>query len=173
MTETRIETHLLQAGEGMPNNARFPLVIYRGALSGSALSAEGCAALFRRNGWQGTWVNGVFPYWHYHLRSHEVLGCVAGGARVGFGGDHGVAADFNAGDVVVIPAGVGHKRLSQQPGFQCVGGYPPGQDSAVTNAGALDLETALQQSAAVPVPPSDPVGGPDEGLPGIWGQAAG
>lgn len=169
MAGLRIETHSLQAGDGMPNNARFPLVVYRGALSGDALSADGCAALFRRNGWQGTWVNGVFPYWHYHLKSHEVLGCVAGSARVGFGGDGGVAADVYAGDVVVIPAGVGHKRLSQQPGFQVVGGYPPGQDAAVTNAGALDLETAQRESTSVPVPASDPVGGPGDGLTAIWG----
>ena len=78
MSEPTIETHLLQAGNGMPNNGRFPLVIYRQALSADALSADGCASVFHRNGWQGTWTNGVFPYWHYHLRSHEVLGCVGG-----------------------------------------------------------------------------------------------
>ncbi len=104
----------------------------------------------------------------YHLHSHEVLGCVAGSARVGFGGDHGIAADFNAGDVVVIPAGVGHKRLSQQPGFLVVGGYPPGQNSAITSAGDIDLETAIVEVTAVPVPASDPVLGTNEGLPEIW-----
>ena len=167
MPEAKIETYMLEAGEGMPNNGRFPLVVYRGVLSGDAATASGCAALFRRNGWQGTWVNGVFAYWHYHLRSHEVLGCVGGSARVGFGGDQGVAADFNAGDVVVIPAGVGHKRLSQQPGFQVVGGYPPGQDSAVTDQGELAMEIAIRESAAVGVPPSDPIGRTD-GLRAIW-----
>ncbi len=167
MSEPRIETHLLQAGEGMPGG-RFPLVVYRQVLSGEALSPEGCEALFRRNGWQGTWVNGVFPYWHYHLRSHEVLGCVAGSARIGFGGDQGVVADVHAGDVVVIPAGVGHKRLSQQPGFQVVGGYPPGQDGTVTNPGDVDPETAERAVAAVPSPATDPVGVPGDGLPGLW-----
>lgn len=168
MTNARIETHLLEPGDGLPNNGRFPLVIYRQALSGLELSSEGCSSLFRRNGWQGMWLNGVFPYWHYHLKSHEVLGCIAGSARVGFGGDHGVEADFNAGDVVVIPAGVGHKRLSEQPGFKVVGGYPPGQDSAVTNPGELDLDQALQESAAVPAPATDPLGRSADGLPALW-----
>ncbi len=167
MSELKIETHHLQAGDGIPNN-RFPLVVYRSALSGNSLSPNGCAALFHQNGWQGTRLNGVFSYWHYHLRSHEVLGCVAGSARVGFGGDHGIAADFNAGDVVVIPAGVGHKRLSQQPGFLVVGGYPPGQNGAITSAGDIDLETAIGEARAVPVPASDPVLGSNEGLPEIW-----
>jgi uncharacterized protein YjlB len=167
MSEMKIETHRLQAGEGIPNN-RFPLVVYRGALSGASLSPEGCATLFRQNGWQGTWLNGVFSYWHYHLRSHEVLGCVAGSARVGFGGDHGIATDFNTGDVIVIPAGVGHKRLSRQPGFLVVGGYPPGQNGAIVGAGDIDLETAIGETMAVPLPASDPVLGTNGGLAEIW-----
>ena len=166
MADPRIETHLLRAGGGMPGG-RFPLVVYRHALSGPALSPEGCQALFRRNGWQGTWVNGVFPYWHYHLRSHEVLGCVAGGARIGFGGDAGIEAEVGAGDVVVIPAGVGHKRLAQEPDFVVVGGYPPGQDGTVTNPDDIALETALRAVAAVPAPDTDPIGA-GQGLPALW-----
>ena len=148
--------------------SRFPLIVYRGALEGDACNPDGCADLFRRNGWQGTWLNGVFSYWHYHLLAHEVLGCVAGSARVGFGGDHGIATDINAGDVVVIPAGVGHKRWSQRPGFLVVGGYPLGQHGAVTSASDIDLETAIRESTAVPAPISDPVFGSTAGLPEIW-----
>ncbi|MEZ5670735.1 MAG: cupin domain-containing protein [Alphaproteobacteria bacterium] len=167
MAAAMIETFLLQPGGGMPNNGRLPLVVFRQALSGTALSPDGCTALFRANGWQNTWLNGVFPYWHYHLRSHEVLGCVGGGARVGFGGDDGIEAEFNAGDVVVIPAGVGHKRLAQRPGFLVVGGYPPGQDGAVTDPDTVDLAAAIRQAGAVPVPQSDPVGRAD-GLLAVW-----
>lgn len=168
MAGPEIETYLLQPGEGMPNNGRFPLVVYRGALAGEARTPEGCQALFRRNGWQGTWVNGVFPWWHYHLRSHEVLGCVAGGARIGFGGDQGVVAEVEAGDVVVIPAGVGHKRLAQQPGFVVVGGYPPGQDGTVSTPDEVPLEAAIREVAAVPVPETDPVVAAAVGLPVLW-----
>ena len=167
MTDLKLETHHLSPDDGIPNN-RLPLVVYRGALVGGALSAEGCSALFARNGWEGTWVNGVFSYWHYHAASHEVLGCVSGSARVGFGGDAGVAADFNAGDVVLIPAGVGHKRLSQESGFLVVGGYPPGQNGAITDAGAVDLERAIERAGAVPIPALDPVTGKSGGLHEAW-----
>jgi uncharacterized protein YjlB len=43
--------------------------------------------------------------------------------------------------VVVIPAGVGHKRLSEKrDGFTVVGGYPPGQSGAITRPGELSLK---------------------------------
>jgi len=167
MPEPKIERYPLEAGEGLPNN-RWPLVVYRGALSGAQCSALGCAGLFRGNGWQGTWVNGVFAYWHYHMHAHEVLGVIGGGAEVGFGGDGGVVAAVSAGDVVVIPAGVGHKRMSQQAGFRVVGGYPPGQDGAVTDAGEVALDAAIEATAVVPVPATDPVWGAGRGLPEIW-----
>jgi uncharacterized protein YjlB len=164
----KIETHRFQADDGIPNNP-LALIVYRGALSGDTLDPDGCSALFRRNGWDGIWLNGVFPYWHYHPLAHEVLGCVAGSASVGFGGDSGIVADFSAGDVVLIPAGVGHKRFSQEPDFLVVGGYPPGQNGAISNAGDMDIQTALEKVSAVPVPASDPVTGPSGGLHEVWG----
>jgi uncharacterized protein YjlB len=165
--ELKLETHHLHADDGIPNN-RLPLIVYRGALSGDALSPDGCSELFQRNGWQRTWLNGVFPYWHYHPLAHEVLGCVAGKAHVGFGGDNGIATDFNAGDVVLIPAGVGHKRLSQEPGFLVVGGYPPGQSSAICNADDMDIDAAIEKASAVPIPASDPLTGESGGLHEVW-----
>ena len=165
----KLETYALEPGGGLPNS-RLPLIVYRGALGVDTCSPDGCAALFRQNGWQGTWLNGVFSYWHYHAQSHEVLGCVAGSAHVGFGGDHGISTDFNAGDVVLIPAGVGHKRLSQQPGFLVVGGYPPGQNGAITDAGQADLEAAIALADAVSVPRTDPVLGNTGGLHDVWAR---
>lgn len=162
-----LETYNLEPANGLPNS-RFPLIVYRAALENDACSPDGCAALFRRNGWQGLWLNGVFSYWHYHAQSHEVLGCVAASAHIGFGGDHGVSTDFNAGDVVLIPAGVGHKRLSQQPGFLVIGGYPPGQDGAITDAGKVDMEVAIALAGAVPAPQTDPVLGVSGGLHDVW-----
>ena len=162
-----LETYDLEPGGGLPNSD-LPLIVYRGAFGSDACNPDGCASLFRRNGWQGTWLNGVFSYWHYHAQSHEVLGCVAGSAKVGFGGDHGIRADFNVGDVVLIPAGVGHKRLSQQPGFLVVGGYPPGQNGAISDAGQVDMDTAIELARAVPVPESDPVLGISGGLHEAW-----
>src|SRR5205814_7090645 len=97
--------------DGVIPNSRFPLLIYRKALS---LTQSDPAALFEevfeRNGWSGTWRDGIYPYHHYHSVTHEVLGVFSGSATVQFGGESGVIEKLIAGDVVVIPAGVAHKN---------------------------------------------------------------
>ena len=167
MAATETETHRLAPDGGLPNNDK-PLLVHRGALGGADRSAEGCAALFRRNGWQGTWLNGVFSYWHYHARSHEALGCISGSARIGFGGDGGIETTFAAGDVVIIPAGVGHRRLSSTPDFRVVGCYPPGQDGAISRPDEAADQAAIEAANAVPAPATDPVHGASGGLTSIW-----
>ncbi|NDJ84607.1 MAG: hypothetical protein GYB66_01865, partial [Chloroflexi bacterium] len=110
----------------IPNNPGLPLVLYRGALvtTGNPLKAEACRSLFRHNGWGGIWVNGVFPYHHYHSTAHEVLGVTSGTADIKFGGEHGDIVRLQASDVVIIPAGVGHCNVDSSPDFRVVGAYP-------------------------------------------------
>ncbi len=102
--------HVFQPDGGIPNSS-LPLVIWKDRLPQIARSGNAATALYRRNGWQGTWVYTVFPFWHFHTHGQEVLSCVSGSARIGFGGDSGATIDVTVGDVCVIPAGVGHKRL--------------------------------------------------------------
>jgi uncharacterized protein YjlB len=98
-----------------------------------------------------------------------VLGCVAGEAEVGFGGDSGAKVTFRAGDVVAIPAGVGHKRLSEKRGgFTVVGGYPPGQSGRITRPGEYPLAEAQRLIAALALPKGDPVFGPEGPLLSAW-----
>ncbi len=111
--EPEVESFSLPPDGDIPNNP-LPLILYRHALPPELRSPSGCQSLFARNTWGGNWVNGIFDYWHFHITGHEVLGCVAGHALVGFGGDGGIRVEFRPGDVVVIPAGVGHKRLSEK-----------------------------------------------------------
>ena len=138
--EPAVETFSLAPDADIPNNA-LPLLLYRQALPPALQTPAGCQALFAENDWGGNWVDGIFDYWHFHVTGHEVLGCVAGEAEVGFGGNHGIEVTFRAGDVVAIPAGVGHKRLSaKRGGFTVVGGYPPGQNGTITRPGEYSLE---------------------------------
>jgi uncharacterized protein YjlB len=148
------------APDGDIPNSPLPLLYYHGALAPALLTPGAAQALFRENDWVGNWVDGIFDYWHFHVGGHEVLGCVAGEAEVGFGGDAGIRFTFRAGDVVAIPAGVGHRRLSEKRGgFTIVGGYPPGQNGTVTRPGELDGADVARRIAAIPLPHSDPVFG--------------
>jgi uncharacterized protein YjlB len=98
--------HLRDDGD-IPNNPNLPLILRKGAVTPGE---EAIRKLFRTNGWSGSWVNGIYDFHHYHSTAHEVLGIAKGEADVQFGGRHGLVLKVAAGDVVVIPAGVGHCR---------------------------------------------------------------
>ena len=105
-------------------------------------------ALFRRHGWGGSWRNGIFPFHHYHSTAHEVLGIAAGEAEVRFGGENGETLTVRAGDAVLIPAGVGHKRLSATPDLLVIGAYPGGQRADLMREGAEDKDGIRRRVAA-------------------------
>ena len=98
----------------IPNHPSWPLVLYRSAvrLPASLDPAAVFESLFERNGWGDSWRNGIYDYAHYHSRIHEVLGVARGHARIRFGAAKGRALNLKAADVVILPAGTGHERLS-------------------------------------------------------------
>ena len=111
----------------VPNN-RLPLIVYAEAIdAGRGDPAVAFEDLFAGNGWGGGWRNGIFPFHHYHSTAHEVLGIARGEADVRFGGERGETVHVKAGDAVLIPAGVGHKRLSSSHDLLVIGAYPAGQ----------------------------------------------
>src|SRR3979411_428641 len=111
----------------VPNNPTLPLLLYRGAvdLSRTPDPEEKIENIFKENGWGGLWRNGIFPYVHYHSMIHEAMGVARGHAEVRFGGDNGRTIAVASGDVVVLPAGIGHQRLTQSPDLVVIGAYPP------------------------------------------------
>ena len=111
----------------IPNNARLPFLLYRGAvgLTGAADPAAILEELFNANDWGDSWRNGIYDYVHYHSRTHEVLGIARGHARVRFGGNEGKIIALRSGDVVILPAGTGHQRISASKQLLVVGAYPP------------------------------------------------
>jgi uncharacterized protein YjlB len=166
--EPEVETHVFNPDGDIPNND-LPLVLYRHALPPDLQAPSGCQALFARNQWRGNWTNGIFDYWHFHVTGHEVLGCVQGSARIGFGGESGIEVDLTAGDVVVIPGGVGHRRVSEaRGGFMVVGGYPPGQTGDISRPGDVDRDDARRLIASLALPRADPVLGDEGPLMKAW-----
>jgi uncharacterized protein YjlB len=109
-------------------------------------------------------VNGVFSNHHYHSNAHEVLCVVSGSASLAFGGPEGETVEVEAGDVVVIPAGVGHCNRGSKGGFSVVGAYPRGQESYDLRTGeGGQRPEVLENIRNVPLPKSDPLFG-EKGL---------
>ena len=149
----------------IPNNPR-PLLIYKAVMEIASGGAAAVEALFRANGWDGCWRNGVYPFHHYHSSSHEVLGCYSGSAQVQFGGEGGVVVDLASGDAVLIPAGVGHKNLGDRDGFGVVGAYPGGRDYDMCYGRPGERPGADENIGNVPMPERDPVFG--EQMSELW-----
>ena len=159
----------LQPDDRIPNN-RLPLLVYRQAfnLLGSADGAEVIETRFETNHWSGTWRNGIYSYHHYHSTAHEVLGVFRGSATVQFGGDRGRTQQLQAGDVVIIPAGVGHKNLHSTDDFGVVGAYPDRQEPDLCYAEPGECPKADEKIGRVPLPGCDPVFGGEGPLLKYW-----
>jgi uncharacterized protein YjlB len=146
----------------MPNHPAFPVLVYRGVAAADAAAIE---ALFGRNGWPPQWRDGIYGFDHYHTLGHEALGCAAGRARVLLGGPNGREVELAAGDVLVLPAGTGHRRLSANDDLLVVGAYPPGQRADICRE--APTPEMLARIAALPAPETDPVGH-DLGVTALW-----
>ena len=153
-----------------PNNPRLPLVVYRAAvnLAGEHDPAAPFERAFARHGWSDGWRNGIYPFLHFHTATHEVLGIARGRATVEFGGARGQALAVEAGDVVVLPAGTGHRRLSASGDLLVVGAYPRNASFDQKRPGQVDHQRAVAAIAAVPMPEMDPVHGREGPLMTLW-----
>ena len=110
--------------EDVPNSA-LPVLLYRGALAASAAEkARLFRERFRDNGWTGLWTDTIYDYTHFHSNAHDVMGIAEG--RVN-GGEAGSLFRLKAGDMLILPAGVGHRRVGDDSGLKVIGAYPHGQ----------------------------------------------
>lgn len=155
--------------DGLIPNSPYPLLVYRRAFT--AREAAGAAWLekqFARHNWTNSWRNGVYSFHHYHSTSHEVLGIYAGTALLHLGGEAGQKVTVQAGDILVIPAGVGHKNLGSDH-LGVVGAYPDGRPWDVNRGLPGERPQTDKNIAALPIPATDPLLGKGSGLPIIWG----
>lgn len=161
--------HFADAG-AIPNHPRWPLLIYKAVLPLARADDPPAAVerLFRAHGWRPAWRWSVYPFPHYHSTAHEVLGIYRGSATLRLGHTAGASLVAEAGDVVVIPAGVGHQNLGSSADFHVVGGYPPGQSADLLRGAPGERPAADERIARVPRPRSDPVYGERGPLVELW-----
>ena len=160
--------HLLQEDDNFPNNPLLPLLLYKNAINlPDEEGAERIEKIFKQNSWSNSWRDGIYDYHHYHSNTHEVLGVYSGRCIVQFGGDHGITKELRVGDVVIIPAGVAHKKIAGEH-FKCVGAYPNGMDYNIRRGKPGEKEIMKPEIARVPLPETDPLFGNDGPLKLYW-----
>lgn len=155
--------------DGKFPNSDLPVLIYRAAIAPEDVTGDAMASLLKQNGWTPQWRSGIYPFHHYHSTAHEVLGVASGMARVMLGGPKGRTFDIAQGDVVLLPAGTAHKKLSSTPDFLVVGGYPPGRPADLLRGLAGERPRADHNIDEVPMPRQDPVGGDHGPVLEHWG----
>lgn len=170
MQDFNITPYLLQPHGNIPNNQQLPLLMYRQVFENNDDLISRFKEAFEKNGWRGSWVNGVFDYHHYHSKSHEVLGVAAGSATVIFGGPGGEEVTVKAGDMVVLPAGTGHCLKTASSGFKVVGAYPSGQENYDICTEKDNPEEKKKNIAQAPLPEADPVAGAGAPLLKQWSR---
>jgi uncharacterized protein YjlB len=164
-----VATYLFADDGAIPNHPTLPFLVYPGVLRfASADPAVVAEQVLAANGWGDSWRNGIFPYPHYHSTAHEALIICRGQARVRFGGAQGVVLPVQAGDAVVIPAGVGHENLGASVDLLVVGAYPPGQVVDLHRGDADERPAVLANIAQVPLPTTDPLYGVTGPLLDLW-----
>lgn len=154
--------------DGKIPNSKFPLLVYRDAFKERGnKGAEWLEKTFANNNWSNSWRNGIYSFHHYHSITHEVLGIYSGSALVHMGGENGKKLAIKAGDIIVIPAGVGHKKLEDE-GLGVVGAYPGGHEWDLLRGEPGERPGADKNIAAVAFPSHDPLLGEKEGLHKSW-----
>lgn len=160
---------LLFQEDGRIPNSRYPVLLYRAITPEDGLSMVATLeALFERNGWPVQWRGGVFDYHHFHSTAHEVLGVYDGAATLRLGGEQGEDIEVSAGDVIVLPAGTGHCRISASHDFAVTAGYPRGQGDWDICRSGDDTPAVRQRIASLPRPTLDPVAGEAAGVARDW-----
>lgn len=154
--------------DGVIPNSRYPLLLYHNAFG--TKDGEGAAWLekhFAANNWTNSWRNGVYPFHHYHSTSHEVLGVYSGTALLHLGGEQGQKVKVQAGDIIIIPAGVGHKNLGSD-NLGIVGAYEDGRDWDINKGLPGERPRTDKNISGLPKPKTDPLTGNRDGLLTLW-----
>ena len=155
--------------DGITPNNILPVLLYRRSFGNEVqdltTAMERC---FRQNQWTNNWRDVVLNQDHYHSTTHEVLGISKGTVALKLGGAQGVQKQFNAGDVIVIPAGVAHSAINNTADYLVVGGYPFNLTWDMIYCEPAKYKEAVTRIMSLNLPITDPIYGADGYLTEIW-----
>ncbi len=163
----RIERYLFHE-DGCILNSPLPALVYRDIFAMSDDLPERIEAQFARHGWTEGWRGGLFSDTRFHSSAHAALGVARGKLKLRLGGDHGASVDLNVGDVVILPAGLGHRCENASEGLLLVGASPRGCRRDFCKGEPAMRAEVCARIAAVPHPSQDPVAGATGPLMKIW-----
>lgn len=175
-----LEQHRLAPHGGFPNNPHLPVLVYRQGFRSEVTAPAGTEVAlptyetaealaqriedtFAAHAWTNCWRDVVYEVAHYHGSAHEALGCYRGRARIQLGGPSGPACELKPGDVLVLPAGTGHRCVERSRDFRVVGAYAAGRAYDMRYGKADERPEVDLAIERVPLPEQDPVfgvGGP-------------
>lgn len=157
-----VETLYLNENKPYPNNS-LPVLYYQNILEDvfpQGYNADDVMELFENNGYMNSWTGIIKDQHHFHSNAHEVLAITHGEVTVLLGGENGEIMKVRNGDVLLLPAGVSHKRIDATENFEVVGAYPANCSEYDFQYGdASDYEAIKETIQQVPLPETDPVTG--------------
>jgi uncharacterized protein YjlB len=169
-TNPHILHFVLKRNRNFPNN-KLPVLIYQNAINVPGVKKKAVLAIqkiFSRNGWSNSWSNGIYDFHHYHSNTHECMAICSGNVYLILGGPKGKKVKLEQGDVIILPAGAGHRCIKASEDFMCVGAYPQGKDYDTNLGKNNELEKALVNIKNLSNPSKDPVFGKSGFLKAYW-----
>lgn len=155
--------------DGLIPNSKLPALIYCSAVDFRSADVKQAQKELTKtaddNEWYLDWVASVYKRVHYHSTAHEALVVFRGRGSLQLGGSRfGETYYIKGGDVVLIPAGVGHQRIRSTRDFTVFGLYPKGQKWDLRWGWRKEYASSLRRIKRVPPPKADPLFGKN----GLW-----
>lgn len=156
MKQLEGKTYLIPRDPPYPSNT-LEVLLYKQAMH--AITQEKVCTLFEQNGWEPPWFNGIYNYHHFHSEAHEVLAVTRGSISVQLGGPGGEIFHLTMGDIILLPAGVAHKRIESSEDYEIAGSYPSGQSPDLRKGSHEEWEEVLNNISKVKLWKKNPVTG--------------
>lgn len=144
--------------DGITPNSQYPVIVMPQVCKGEGLENI-FPATFKKNSWGNNWLDIIQSRDHYHSSTHEVLGICKGEVHLKIGGQNGQLFHLEAGDAIIIPAGVGHFSIADSTGYLVAGGYADGNTWDMIYNEPEKYEAAKQRIRLLPKPILHPVSG--------------